>query len=115
MRNSIFSIILRKKFKIASHKIGSIHRYNNSVLPRQALLTIFKSFVRSHLDYGDMIYDLSNNANVCEKIESVQFKAALAINGAIKGTSRKKLYKELGLESLTFRMGYRKLCTLFKT
>ena len=32
--------------------------------------------------------------------ESTQYNAALAITGAIKGTSREKLYQELGLESL---------------
>ena len=26
-------------------------------LPRDALLKIYKSFVRSHLDYGDIMYD----------------------------------------------------------
>ena len=30
----------------------------------------------------------------------VQYKAALVITGAIKGTSRDRLYQELGLESL---------------
>ena len=33
-------------------------------------------------------------------MESVQYNAALAITGAIRGTSREKLYQELGLESL---------------
>ena len=33
-------------------------------------------------------------------IETVQYNAALAITGAIPGTSREKLYKELGFESL---------------
>ena len=30
----------------------------------------------------------------------VQYKAALVITGAVKGTSRDSLYQELGLESL---------------
>ena len=33
-------------------------------------------------------------------MESVQYNAALAITGAIRSTSREKLYQELGLESL---------------
>ena len=33
------------------------------------------------------------------KLQNVQYNAALTITGAIKGTSRSKLYKELGLES----------------
>ena len=33
-------------------------------------------------------------------MESIQCNAALAITDAIRGTSREKLYQELGLESL---------------
>ena len=39
----------------------------------------------------------------CEKIELVQYKAALAITGAIQSTSRDKIYQESGLESLKSR------------
>ena len=35
--------------------IGIIRKLQN-VLPRAALITIYKSFVRPHLDYGDIIY-----------------------------------------------------------
>ena len=44
--------------------------------------------------------DQPQNESLCEKIESVQYKAALAITGAIQGTSREKMYQELRLESL---------------
>ena len=40
--------------------------------------------------------------------------AALAITGAIKGTSQIKLYNELVLEFLAFRHAFRKLCLFFK-
>ena len=32
-------------------------------------------------------------------MKSIQYNAALARTGAIRGTSREKLYQELGLES----------------
>ena len=48
------------------------------------------------------------------KLESYQYNAALAITGAIRGTSQTKIYKELGLESLKFRRYFRRLCTFFK-
>ena len=47
-------------------------------------------------------------------MESIQYDAALAITGAIRGTSRENLYQELGLESLRKRQWYRKLCNFFK-
>ena len=75
-----------------------------------SFLNIYKSFIRPHLDYCDVIYDQPNNESFCSKIEQLQYNAALAITGAIRGTSQTKLYNELGLESLKFR----RLCTFFK-
>ena len=43
-----------------------------------------------------LIYDNSSNATFSLMIESVQYNAALAITGAIHGSSRDKLYQELG-------------------
>ena len=83
-------------------------------MPRQALLTIYKSFVRPHLDYGDIIYDQPKNESFCQKLESHQYNAALAITRAVRGTSQTKIYQELGLESLKFRRYFRRLCTFFK-
>ena len=48
-------------------------------------------------------------------IERVQYNAALAITGAIKGTSQQKIYNELGFESLCFRRWFRRLCAFYKT
>ena len=49
-----------------------------------------------------------------KKIESLQYKAALAITGAIQGTSHEKIYQELGLESLKSRRWYKHLSFMFK-
>ena len=57
------------------------------ILPRHSLFTIYKLFVGPHLDYGDIIYDQPNNESFCNKIERVQYNAALAITGAIRETS----------------------------
>ena len=47
-------------------------------------------------------------------IESIQYNAALAITGTIRGSSREKLYQELGLESLHDRQWHRKLCFYYQ-
>ena len=52
------------------------------ILSRKQLLTIEKAFVRSLLDYADIIYDKSFSDSLIR---------------AIKSTSRERLYKELGL------------------
>ena len=93
--------------------IGIIRKLQN-VLPRQALITIYKSFVRPHLDYGDIIYDKAFNESFHAKLESLQYNAALAITRAIRGSSSEKVYEELGLETLKSRRWYRKLSLLYK-
>ena len=80
--------------------IGLLRKFQN-VLPTKLLLAINKSFIRPHLDYGDIIYDQSYNTSFHQRLEeSLQYYVVVAITGAICGTSKEKLYNELGLESL---------------
>ena len=64
-----------------------------TLLLRAPLITIYKSFIRPHLDYGDMIYDQTFNMSFQQKMETIQCNAALAITGAIRGSSGQKLRK----------------------
>ena len=103
------------KEKISKDNRGTgIIKELQSKLPRNALLTIYKSFIRPHLDYSDIAFDQPTNDSFCKKLESVQYNAALTITGAIKGTSQVKLYKELGLESLKLRRKLKCLCIFYK-
>ena len=86
----------------------------NLLLPRSSLLTVYKCFIRPHLDYGDLIYDQPNLPSLTNKIKSVQYNAALPITSAIRGTSKEKLYQELGFESLKDRRWLRRLFYLYK-
>ena len=65
-------------------------------LSKQSLITIYKSFIRPHLDYEDLIFDQTNNKSFHESLESLQYNASLAITGAIRGSSKKKPNQELG-------------------
>ena len=82
-----------------SKTIGLLRKLQNT-LPRPALLTIFRSFIRLHLDYSDIIYDQAYNLSFHQKLELIQYNAALALTRAIRGSSKEKLCQELGLESL---------------
>ena len=42
--------------------IGLLRKFQN-FLPRKSLLTIYKPFIRPHLDYGDIIYDQTYNTS----------------------------------------------------
>ena len=96
-----------------SRGIAAIKKLRYS-LPWKSLITIYKDYLGPLLDYGDIIYDQPHNECVCEKLESVQCKVALAITGAIQGTSHEKIYQELGLESLRARRWYKRLICMFK-
>ena len=114
-------------------------------LSRKALLQVYKSFLRPHLDYCGVIYHSSTydgffyrnynserartdpvnterartdpvntNFHFINKIEAVQYNAALAITGSVRGSSREKLYCELGLTSLYDRRRFHGLSLLYK-
>ena len=68
-------------------------------LSRNSLLTIYKTFVRPILDYADIIYDKPLTESFKDKLEMVQYNAALVITGTVKDASRDRIYRELGLES----------------
>ena len=78
--------------------IGLLRNCQN-MLPRSALPTIYKTCIRPHLDYDEIIYGQPYNASFHQKLELLQYNACLAITGAIRGTSKEKLYEETGLES----------------
>ena len=65
-----FSKHINEKISKAQKGISVIKKLYN-ILPRNALLTIYKSFVRLHLDYGNIVYDQPNNQSFSNKIEAV--------------------------------------------
>ena len=55
-----FNHHLYGKIKKAKKGIGLMNRFCKHV-PRDSLLTLYKSYIRPHLDYGDIIYDYPGN------------------------------------------------------
>ena len=54
-----------------SKTIGFLRKLQK-ILPRPSLITIYKYFVRSDLDYGDIIYDQTYTVFFHQKTESIQ-------------------------------------------
>ena len=127
-------IILDSKLPCSSHIKSAISKtrkgigllkYLSKYLPRHTLNELYKLYVRPHLDYGDVIYHIPPKVcefsqtvilpNLMEKLESVQYSAALTVTGTWRGTSREKLYAELGWESLCFRRWSRRLTLFYMT
>ena len=64
-------IILDTRFSFEKHLETVLYKINKtirlirklqSLLPRSALTALYKAFVRSHLDYDDILYDQARNA-----------------------------------------------------
>ena len=126
-------LILDSKLSFSAHIKSSISKarkwiglltYLSKCLPRHTLNDMYKLYVRPHLDDGDAIYHIP--AKVCnygqdiilpnlkEKIESVQYSAALTITRTWKGISREKIYAELGWESISCRRWSRRMNLFYK-
>ena len=101
-----FNENIQSKINECYKMIGFIKRLSVN-LPRDPLLRNFKSFIRPHLDYGDIIYDKPHNES---KLRIFNIKNTYAI----QGTSREHLYHELGLESLGDRRWCHKLTFFYK-
>ena len=80
--------------KFALNKIKNTIGLLQQTLPRQSLIAIYKSFIRPHLDYDDIVYDRAFNESFHKNLEFIQYNAAIEITGAIRRTSSEKLFRE---------------------
>ena len=87
---------MKDKFAIVNKGIGMFKKLRN-YLPCHSLVTLYKAFTRRHLDYADIIYDKPNKMNICNKMESLQQNTALAIAGAIRGSSKENCSRNWAL------------------
>ena len=70
--------------------IGLLCKRQN-LLPRPALIKIYKAFVRPHLDYREVLLIKLLILSFQQKLESIHYRACFAMTGAIRGTSREDL------------------------
>ena len=91
----------------------SLLKFLSKYVSRKVLDLSYKLYVRPHLDYGDVIYH-NQREDLMNLVEQVQYKAALIVTGCWQGTSREKLYDELGWESLSDRRWGRRMSLYYK-
>ena len=68
------------------------------------MITIYEAIIRPHLDYGDVIFDEAFNNSFHQRLEPIQYNAAMAIIGDIRGTSEEKLIRNLVLSPTIKKM-----------
>ena len=106
-----FKSHIREAILKAGREIGMI-KFLSKYISRNVPDLIYKP----HLDYGDIIHhqrDPHMSLDITKRLEQTQYSAALAITGAWRGTSRQKLYDELGWENLHDWKWFRRLCHFF--
>ena len=57
-------------------------------------MTIFKSFIRSHIDYDDdYVYDPTSNKPPHQSLKTIQYGAAIAISWELKKHHMRNFFK----------------------
>ncbi len=85
------------------------HKYEWS---RATLEVFYKSFVRSILEYGNIIYDSCSQSD-SDQLEGIQLEAARIVTGGKRCTSHSALYAELGWQTLKIRRKINKLIKVY--
>ena len=82
-------------------------------LDRRSLETIYLSFIRPLLGYGDLIFDNLTNFDHNE-LDKIQNEAARIVTGTTKLTSIENLYTDTGWQPLGNRRKIHKLILMYK-
>ena len=80
-----------------------LFRTFQQLLPTPSLISVYNNFIRPQLDYGDNAFGQASNYFFHQILESIQYTAALATTGAIRGISTEKFYQEPGFQTLKSR------------
>ena len=94
-----FSTHIKEKISKALNGLALL-KFLSTYVSRDILNMSYIMYVRPHLDYGDVIFHNSRPL-LMDLIEQVQYKTPLVVSGCWQGTSRLRLYHELGWESLS--------------
>ena len=82
-------------------------------LDRRSLQTMYFSFIRPILEYGDVIWDNCFNYEKFE-IEKIQIEAGRIVTGATKSCPKTKILEETGWDSLETRRYKHRMLTFYK-
>ena len=98
----------KRSKQLSTHSQSFIHK-----LLRHTVEVLFKSSVRSSLEYAAVVWDGCSESE-SNLLESLQIERARVVTGALKGTSRVSLLNELSWVDLSVRRKLRKLSLMYK-
>jgi len=91
----------------------SLMKFLSRFVNRKTLELTYTMHVRPHLEYGDILFH-NCSSTLMNSLESIQYQAGIIATGCWQHTNRKKLYDELGWESLEDRRKFRRLSCYYK-
>lgn len=80
---------------------------------RQTLLKLYTAYVRSIMEYGDVVWD-NIPAELSDRLEYIQVDALRCITGITISVTRKNLYTETGIQPLSKRRKIHRLIMFYK-
>ena len=103
-----YKIHLQSVFSRVSKAIG-LFRKLQPTLMRHSMVTKQISFIRTYLDYGDVVSNQASDKLCHQGLESLQQSTAIVILGQLED-HRLKFFQELGLETLKSRWWQKQIC-----
>ena len=88
--------------------------YKVKELNRNTLDVMYKMHVRSCIDYCLPVYGPSLSNSQVNKLDQLQYRAARMATMAMKFTSKEKIFRDLGWESIENRIKYLSICLFHK-
>ena len=98
-RNLIFNKHISHLINILNNKLYLLNKIRN-LLTKAASITLYKSMILPHIDYGDIIYSAAN-LNQLTKLQRIQNKCLRICLRADPPLSVKELHRAAGLSSLS--------------
>ena len=69
-------------------------------ISRDTLCKLYKSLIRPVMEYAHVVWD-GCTENESDLLEHVQYESVKLVTGAMKGTSKHRLIKEIGWENMS--------------
>ena len=99
--------------ELKSNKRLDILKYVQFKLDRKSLETLYKMYVRSVIEYADVVW-AGANKNELTRLDNIQKRAARIVTGATAKVGTDKLYEEVGWERLECRRKKHMLILMYK-